>query len=104
MEVVLIDTFIVPEAAVDEFLEHVHFSANIVKTRPGFIEGHVFRRTVGDGRVNVVTTAVWANQAAMEEARKSVPAEFAKIGFSPPEIMKKLGIQIERGVYQRAAY
>lgn len=104
MEAVLIDTFIVPEAAVDEFLEHVHFSANIVKTRPGFIEGHVYRRIAGDGRVNVVTTAVWANQAAMDDARKSIPVEFAKIGFSPPEIMKKLDIQIERGVYGRASY
>jgi heme-degrading monooxygenase HmoA len=104
METVLIDQFVVPEAAVDEFLRHAHFSANIVKTRPGFIEGYVFRRTAGDGRMNVVTTAVWASQAAMEEAKKSIPTEFAKIGFSPPEIMKKLGVQIERGVYQRAAY
>ncbi len=104
MEAVLIDQFVVPEAVVEEFLRQVHFSANIVKTRPGFIEGHVFRRTAGDGRVNVVTTAVWASQAAMDEARKAIPLEFAKIGFSPPEIMKKLGIQIERGVYGRAPY
>lgn len=104
MEAVLVDLFIVPEAALDEFLRNVHFSANIVKTRPGFIEGHVFRHMAGEGRVNVVTTAVWANQAAMEEARKAIPVEFAKIGFSPPEIMKKLGVQIERGVYQRAPY
>lgn len=104
MEAVLIDHFVVPEGSVEEFLRQVHFSANIVKRWPGFIEGHVFRRTAGDGRVNVVTTAVWASQAAMEEARKSIPAEFAKVGFSPPEVMKKLGVVIERGVYQRAPY
>jgi heme-degrading monooxygenase HmoA len=104
MEAVLIDQFVVPEGSVEEFLQHVHFSANIVKSRPGFIEGHVFRRTAGDGRVNVVTTAVWVSRAAMEEARKSVAAEFAKVGFSPPEVIEKLGVQIERGVYQRAPY
>lgn len=34
MEAVLIDQFVVPKGAVEEFLQHVHFSANIVKTRP----------------------------------------------------------------------
>ena len=104
MEAVLIDQFVVPETALDEFLRHVHRSASIVRTRPGFVEGHVFRRASGDGRVNVVTSAVWENSAAMEEAKKSIAAEFAKIDFNPPEIMKRLGVMIERGVYQRASY
>lgn len=104
METVLIDQFVVPESVVDEFLLQVHHSARIIRTRAGFVEGYVFRRTAGDGRVNVVTTAVWANRAAMEEAKQSIAAEFAKVGFNPPDIMKRLGVQIERGVYQRAPY
>lgn len=104
METVLIDQFVVPEAVLEEFLGHAHFSANLVKTRPGFVEGYVFKRASGEGRVNVVTTAVWASQAAMEAARKSIAEEFAKVGFDPPQIMKRLGVQIERGVYQRAPY
>jgi heme-degrading monooxygenase HmoA len=104
METILIDQFVVPEAAVEEFLRHVHFSANLVKTRPGFVEGYVFKRASGAGRVNVITTAVWASQAAMEDARKSIAEEFAKLDFNPPEIMRRLGVQIERGVYQRAPY
>ena len=104
MEAVLIDQFVVPEGAVEEFLQHVRFSANIVKTRPGFVEGYVLQRASGDGRVNVVTTALWASQVAMEDARKSIAAEFASIGFNPPEIMKRLGVQIERGIYHRAPY
>ena len=104
METILIDQFVVPEAAVEEFLRHAYFSANVVKTRPGFVEGYVFKRTNGDGRVNVITTAVWASQAAMDAARKSISEEFAKIGFNPPEIMQRLGVQIERGIYQRAPY
>ncbi len=104
MEAVLVDQFVVPEKALDEFLRQVHTSARMVRSRPGFVEGYVFRRASGDGRVNVVTTAVWASPAAMEEAKKSIAAEFAKVGFNPPEIMKNLGVQIERGVYQRAPY
>lgn len=105
METVLIDTFVVPQAAVEEFVRHARFSANRVKTRPGFVEGYVLRRPAGDdGQVNVVTTAVWESQAAMEEARQSIAAEFARIGFNPPEIMQRLGVRIERGIYHRAPY
>ena len=104
METVLVDQFVVPEAVVDEFLRHAHFSANLVKTRSGFVDGYVFKRASGDGRVNVITTAVWASQAAMDDAKKSIAEEFAKIGFNPPEIMKRLGVQIERGIYHRAPY
>ena len=104
METILIDQFLVPESAAREFLEKVHFSAAIVKKRPGFIEGFVHQRTGGEGHTNVVTTAIWASEAAMSEARKSVAEEFAKIGFNPPQIMKKLGIQMERGTYRRSTY
>jgi len=104
METVLIDQFVVPEAAVEQFLRAAQYSASIVKTRPGFVEGYLFRRASGDGRVNVITTAVWESQIAMEAARKSVAEEFEKAGFKPPEIMKSLGVQIERGIYHRAPY
>lgn len=104
MEVVLIDQFVVPESALQQFLQNVHFSANIVKARPGFVEGFIHERIAGDGRVNVVTTAVWASEAAMSDARKSIAEEFSRIGFNPPEIMKRLGVQMERGTYRRARY
>jgi hypothetical protein len=85
-------------------LKHTQFSAGLVKNRPGFVEGYLFRRANGDGRVNVVTTAVWESQTAMEAAKRSVAEEFAKIGFNPPEIMRRLGVQIERGIYHRTPY
>jgi hypothetical protein len=104
VETVLIDQFVVPEASVEEFLTNVHLSARIVRTRPGFVEGYVFRRAAGEGRVNIVTTAVWATQEALEQARKSVPSEFEKIGFDPAAIIKRLGVEAERGIFQRAPY
>lgn len=104
METILIDQFAVPAAAVGEFLEKVHFSANIVKTRPGFVEGYVYQRAAEGGLVNIITTAVWASESAMQEARKSVASEFAAVGFNPPEIMQRLGVQMQRATYQRAPY
>ena len=104
METILIDQFQVPESARAEFLKNVHFSAGIVKTRPGFVEGYVYERAADDGLVNVITTAVWASESAMQEARESIAAEFARIGFSPPQIMQRLGVQMQRAPYQRSAY
>ena len=40
METVLIDAF----EAREEFLSKVHFSANYLKTLPGFVEGYVYER------------------------------------------------------------
>lgn len=104
MQTILIDQFMVPESAAREFLENVHFSADIVKTRPGFVEGYVHQRVAEDGRVNVITTAVWASESAMDEARKSVATEFAARGFKPPEIMQRLGVTMQRATYHRAPY
>jgi heme-degrading monooxygenase HmoA len=104
VETILIDQFLVPQSAAQEFLENVHFSANIVKTRAGFVEGYVYERTTDDGQVNVITTAVWASESAMQEARQSIAAEFATIGFNPPQIMQRLGVQMQRATYRRSAY
>lgn len=104
MEITLIDQFMVPVSAAQEFLENVHYSASIVRARRGFVEGYVYRRPAEDGRVNVITTAVWASESAMLEARKSIAAEFARIGFDPPAIMQRLSVQMQRATYQRAPY
>ena len=104
METILIDQFLVPASAAQEFLKNVHFSADIVKSRPGFVEGYVYQRVTDDGRVNVITTAVWASEPFMREAKASIQDEFARIGFNPPEIMQRLGVQMQRATYQRAPY
>jgi heme-degrading monooxygenase HmoA len=104
METVLIDLFAVPESSLAEFLQAAHFSAAIVRTQPGFVEGFVHERTAGESKVNVVTTAVWESESAMGAARQAVLAEFAQTGFNPPEIMKRLGVEMERSIYRRSSY
>jgi heme-degrading monooxygenase HmoA len=104
MEIVLIDKFIVPEESKAEFLEAVHLSSGFLRTLPGFVEGFVYEKTDGGSRHNVMTTAVWENQEAFQSAKKAAAAEFQKRGFNPPEIMKKLRVEIERAVYNRSPY
>ena len=104
MEVVLLDKFIVPEESKAAFLAEVRKSSAFLRTLPGFVEGFVCENTDGTSRHNVVTTAVWKSDEAFQNAKKSAAEEFERIGFNPPEIMRKLRVEIERGIYRRSAY
>lgn len=104
MEIVLVDRFIVPEESKEPFLEQVRKSASFLRTLPGFVEGFVYEKTDGDSRQNVLTTAVWKDEGAFQNAKRSAAERFKKIGFNPPEIMKALNVQIERSIYRRSPY
>jgi heme-degrading monooxygenase HmoA len=104
MEIVLIDKFVVPEESKPEFLDAVHLSSSFLRTLPGFVEGFVYEKTDGDSRYNIMTTAVWANAEAFQNAKKGAAAEFQKRNFNPPEIMKRLGVEMERAVFSRSLY
>ena len=104
MQVVLIDTFVVPENSKSALVERAKESARFLRTLPGFVEGYIYERTSGDSSHSIVTTAVWEDEAAFENARKSAAAEFQRRGFNPQEIMSKLNVTVQRGIYQRSPY
>jgi heme-degrading monooxygenase HmoA len=104
LEIVPIDRFVVPEEAKGKFLEEVRKSAALLRTLAGFVEGFVYEKTDGESKSNVVTTAVWKDEAAFQNAKRAAAEGFKKIGFNPPEIMKALNVQIERAVYRRSSY
>lgn len=104
MQVVLIDTFVVPEASKSALVEKAKESAKFLRTLPGFVEGYIHEKTSGDSSHSIVTTAVWQDQAAFENAKKSAAAEFQRRGFNPQEIMSKLNATVQRAVYQRSPY
>jgi heme-degrading monooxygenase HmoA len=103
MEVVLIDRFTVPEESKVTFLAEVRRSTAFLRTLPGFVEGFVYENSGGASH-NVVTTAVWKDEDAFQNARKKAAEEFQRIGFNPPEITKRLKVETERGVYRRSPY
>jgi heme-degrading monooxygenase HmoA len=104
MEVVVIDSLVVPEESKEVFLQRVRQSAEILKKLPGFVEGYVYDKKSGEGDVNIVTTAVWKDQEALENAKKVIVAEFRKQGTNPAEIMKSLRVQASRSIYTRSPY
>lgn len=101
---VLIDIFIVPEQNKATFLEETRKIQSFLKTLPGFIEGFLYEKRVGENRYNIITTAVWENEEALEKARKAAAAELEKQKFNPQELMKKLEVTVERGIYERFPY
>lgn len=104
MQIVLIDSFVVPDASKATFVEKAKESAGFLRTLPGYIEGYIYEKTAGDSAHNVITTAVWQDQAAFEDAKKSAAEEFQRVGFNPQEIMSKLNVTVQRAVYQRSPY
>jgi len=104
MEIVVIDTFVVPGESRTAFLETSGAIQAVIKTLPGFVEGYIYERTAGDARHNLVTTAVWTDEDAFEGAKKEIPARLRALGINPQETMKALDVHLERGLYTRLPY
>jgi heme-degrading monooxygenase HmoA len=104
MEIVVIDSFVVPQESKEAFLQRVRQSAEILKKLTGFINGEVYEKKSGDSDVNIVTTAVWRDEEALEHGKNAMAAEYRKMGTNPGEIMKSLGVHSSRSLYSRSPY
>ncbi len=103
-QIVLIDMFSVPEAAVPEFLEAAGKLPPLLRTLPGYVEGWIFQSREADSRVNVVTTAVWEDAAAFDNAKARAQEACKRINFDPQEVIARLNVTMTRATYQRAPY
>lgn len=104
MEIVSIDLFTVPGESRDKFLNESQKIRRFIKTIPGFVEGFMYEKKDGDSEYNFITTAVWKNEQAFENAGKTIAEEFQKQGFNPGEMFKKRNIQRMRSEYHRSPY
>jgi heme-degrading monooxygenase HmoA len=100
-EHVLIDKFIVHQNAKQEFVERMNINRNFIKNLPGFVEDKVYERVDEQGNLVVVTVAVWENEEAIKKAKEVVQAEYKNQNFNMQEMLKRLGITIDRGIYAR---
>jgi heme-degrading monooxygenase HmoA len=104
MEVILIDEFIVPEESKAEFLEGARKIQSFIRTLPGFVEGFLHEKKDGESRHDFLTTAVWENEEAFENAKRAVAIENQKQGFNPQETRQRLKIESVRSTYARSPY
>lgn len=100
MAVFFIDRFIMPAASRAAFMERATINRNIIKILPGFIEDNFYETQTGD-EYRVVTVAVWKNEEAVANAKSVVLETYRQQGFDMPAMLKRLNIQVERGVYSR---
>jgi len=104
MEIILIDEFIVPEESKAEFLEGTRKIQSFIRTLPGFLEGFLHEKQDGESRHTFLTTAVWENEEAIENAKRAVAIEHQKQGFNPQETRQRLKIESVRSTYARSPY
>ena len=102
-EQILIDKLIVPEKAKQEFIERLDINRNFIKQLPGFIKDAVYERSDGQGSLVYVTIAVWQNEEALKNAKEAVQVEYRKQNFDLQEMLKRLNITIDRGIYKKTA-
>ncbi|HWK04470.1 MAG TPA: ester cyclase [Puia sp.] len=101
-QVRFIDKFIVPEKGEQEFKERVKINRDFIKTLPGFIEDNAYESRDGQGNLIYLTVAVWESEAAVRDAKEAVQAAYKKEGFDPAEMMGRLKISMDRGLYKEA--
>jgi predicted ester cyclase/heme-degrading monooxygenase HmoA len=99
-QVNFIDKFLVPAKAKQEFLERVKINRNFIKNLPGFIKDAAYERTDENGNLVFITIAVWESEDAVKKAKEAVQAEYQKQGFNMPEMLERLNITMDRGVYR----
>lgn len=98
---VLIDKFHVPKASIAPFMEKMDTNRQLIKTLPGFIGDNVFQQTEANGDLVVVTVAEWESLDSIAKAKETVQSEYKKTGFDLPGFIAKLGITMERGIFER---
>lgn len=94
-----VDKFVVPAEAKEEFVQKVRATQELLKTLPGFRQGHLLENTGDNGQFHLVTFVEWENFDAIPHARTAVAALHEAMQFHPQEMIARLGIQADLGLY-----
>lgn len=94
-----IDRFHIPSAAKHDFYERMNMNRSFIKNLPGFIEDAAYEYTDADGNLTCITVALWDSYDALAKAREAVQAEYKRQGFDAAEMLERLNIVADRGIY-----
>jgi hypothetical protein len=100
MKQIFIDKFTIPRIVIKEFMPRMNYNIKFIKTLPGFENGSVYRRIDENGNIIVITVAVWRDEDSLNNAKEKVQAEYQRIQFNPAELLPRLNITVERGIYE----
>lgn len=96
---VLIDRFTVPRDSQQEFIERMEYNRSFIRELPGFLRDAVYQRFDEDGKLTLITVAVWENEQVLSEAREAVQAQYKSEDFDPAALLERLNITSDRGIY-----
>ncbi|HEV7253093.1 MAG TPA: antibiotic biosynthesis monooxygenase [Mesorhizobium sp.] len=94
------DRFVVPQAARAEFLSRVKQTHTVLRQQPGFVRELILERQAGSAESHIITIVEWESAAVMSGVREVVAAHQKSVGFNPAELIARLGIEAEFGVYE----
>ncbi|MFZ6013395.1 MAG: ester cyclase [Bacteroidota bacterium] len=100
-QIIFIDKFFVPKNSIEEFTQRMNYNRSYIKNLPGFVEDTAYQLQDADGNYSIVTTAIWESQDHLTNAKNAVQAEYKRVGFNPVEFYERLGIKMERGIYNK---
>ncbi|MBO9612961.1 MAG: hypothetical protein J7619_09715 [Dyadobacter sp.] len=99
-QVAFISKYLIPAASKETFLERQHIARAYIHTLPGFIRDHAYERVTETGDTEYITLATWVNEEAVHNARELVQAENLRTGFNRAEMLQKLNIRMEPGLFR----
>lgn len=94
-----VDTFTVPNAARNEFIERVKQTHNILKTVPGFVQDFLLEQVLDDDAFKFVTIVEWDSTDAIEHAKHAIHNLHQEMGFNPQELFERYNIQVNKANY-----
>lgn len=99
-EVAFIGKYLIPAASKETFLERQNIARAFIHTLAGFVRDHAYERITEDGDTEYITIATWVNDEALNNARDLVQAENMRTGFDRAEMLRRLNIQMQPGIFR----
>lgn len=95
-----IDRFGVPAAGRAEFLGRVAAIHDVLRRQAGFVRDAVLERPAGTGVSEILTVVEWESEQATGPATAAVRELNARTGFDRAEMLSRLGITADFGLYR----
>lgn len=99
-QISFISKYLIPAAAKETFLERQHMARAFIHSLNGFVRDYAYERITETGDTEYITIATWIDEDAINNAREAVQAENQRTGFDRAEMLKRLQIRMEPGLFR----
>jgi heme-degrading monooxygenase HmoA len=99
-QIAFISKYLIPAASKETFLERQHIARAFIHSLDGFVRDYAYERITETGDTEYITIATWINEEAINHAREAVQAENLRTGFDRAEMLQRLNIRLEPGLFR----